>query len=174
MMNKAVFLDKDGTIVDNSQYPYIIPTDKILHSQVIQGLKTIQDKGYKLIIVSNQSWIAKNRLTREETEKIFSNIVQELKKHDIEVLDYFYCPHQKNDNCECRKPKTKMFSDAAIKHNISINDSIMIGDADTDIKAGKSLGMKTILVLTGEGKKFEKTANPDFIIEDLNKIGDVI
>ena len=68
-LHKAVFLDKDGTLVDNSGYPEVIPTDKLLAEEVIDGLRYLQEKGYRLFIVSNQSWISKGRLSQQQVEK---------------------------------------------------------------------------------------------------------
>lgn len=171
-MEKAAFLDKDGTLVDNSQYPDVIPSD-ILLDNVFEGLKNLQNKGYKLIIISNQPWIAKGRITKEEVDRIFFNIIEKMKNEGISILDYFYCPHQSSDNCECKKPKSGMFIEASEKHNLDLSESIIIGDMDADILAGKNLGMKTFLVLTGKGKESIDSL-PDYIIENLNSIKEII
>jgi D-glycero-D-manno-heptose 1,7-bisphosphate phosphatase len=180
-MNKAFFLDKDGTLVDNSNYPKKIPTDKklgldfipsdkLLEDDVIEGLKYIQKKGYKLFIVSNQPWITKGHLDIKEVESIFQNLVEKLRLQGIFIEEYFYCPHQTSDNCECKKPKPKMIFDAAKKYEINLDESYMVGDMDLDILTGQNAGTKTILVLTGCGKEFKNIAKPTYILKNLNEI----
>lgn len=172
-MVKAIFIDKDGVLVDNSGYPDIIPSDKLLENNILKGLKNIQEKGYKKIIVSNQPWISKGILSKQQVDAIFESVLKKLKEKEIIIEDYYYCPHHTADNCECKKPKPKMVLDAAKKHDIDINESFIVGDMDNEILLGKSIGLKTILVLTGNGKEFTHL-NPDYIINDLNEINKII
>lgn len=172
-MNKALFLDKDGTLVDNSGYPEIIPKDILLKNDILEGLKYAQEKEYKLIIISNQPWISEKKLTKKETEEIFLSVINQLNNFGIKIHDYFYCPHQTSDNCDCKKPKPKMIFEAAKKHNINLEKSFMIGDMDTDINTAKNSKIKSILVKTGRGKDFlNQEAN--FIITNLNQIKEII
>lgn len=171
-MRGAFFIDKDGTLVDNSGYPDIIPSDTILE-QVVDGLKYIKNKGYKIIIVSNQPWIAKKRLTIEQVEQTFKSLINKLNEMGVSVDDYFYCPHQTSDNCECKKPKPKLVLEAAEKHNIDLNDSFFIGDMDADILLGKNLGIKTVLVLTGMGRNFQNVG-ADYVLNNINEIQKII
>lgn len=173
-MYKAIFLDKDGTLVDNSGYPEIIPKDKLLEENILDGLRYMQEKEYKIFIFSNQSWIAKNMMSKYEVEQVFQNVVKKLKKQGIVIYNYFYCPHQKSDNCDCRKPKNKLILEAAKKHNLDLTKSYIVGDSDVDILAGKHSNMKTILVLTGRGKEFKDSVQADYVINDLNAIKEVL
>ena len=172
--NKAFFLDKDGTLVELAGYPDIIPSDKLLKDHILTGLKAIQAKGYRLFIVSNQPWIAKGRLTEEETHAIFKNVTAQLAAENIHIHDYTFCPHQSSDNCPCKKPKTPLYEALAKKHSVNIQESYFVGDMDADIQAGKKLGGKTILVRTGLGKDYEHTVTPDFILNDLNEIETIL
>jgi D,D-heptose 1,7-bisphosphate phosphatase len=172
-MEKAIFLDKDGTLVDNWGYPEIIPTDDILEGHILQGLKHAQEKGYKMIIISNQPWIAKGKMTKKEVENVFKNLISKLEKKGIKIDDYFYCPHQSLDNCECKKPKPSMIFQAAKKHNINLSQSFMVGDSDFDIAAGKNARVKTALVLTGNGKNFLNT-EPDYILQNINELKNIL
>jgi len=168
-MKKAIFIDKDGVIVDSSGFPYRIPTDKIL-PEAVAGLKQISDSDYMAIIVSNQSWVSRNRMTHDEVKRVFHNIKAKLKKQDIHIDDFFYCPHLSTHKCGCRKPDPGMIHEAAKKHNIDIKNSIMIGDMTGDIELGKRLGMKTVLVKTGSGgsdKRFD--VKPDHVCENLTE-----
>ncbi|MBI2629472.1 HAD-IIIA family hydrolase [Candidatus Pacearchaeota archaeon] len=171
-MEKAVFIDKDGTIVDNSRYPEEIPKSKLLERDILEGLLHIQKKGYKIIIISNQSWIRKNILSKEEVEEIFRDIVFTLKSKGVVIDDYYYCPHKKEDECNCRKPMAGLFFKAAEKHNIILKNSFMIGDMEEDILAGKSAGMKTILIFNRKGKFFDVI--PDYVINNINEVTKII
>jgi len=173
-MVKAIFLDKDGTLVDNSGYPTIIPTDKLLYHDILVGLSWLQQQGYVLILISNQSWIAKGRLSQTEVQMIFSSVWQQLRQAGILIKDMFYCPHASWDNCSCRKPLPKLILKAVKKHGIDLSKSYMVGDMEDDILAGQRAGVKTILVQTGCGKKYVSTVIPDFIISNLNHIHEVI
>jgi D-glycero-D-manno-heptose 1,7-bisphosphate phosphatase len=168
---KAIFLDKDGTIVDNSMYPEI-PKNDILVEDIINGLTHLQKKGYKLFLVSNQSWIAKGKLTPEEVETIFVGLKNKLSHYGINIEGHIYCPHRSEDLCHCRKPRPGMILELAKKHFIDLNKSYIIGDMDEDILAGKNAGIKTILTLSG--KRTHHESKPDFIIKNLNEIEKIL
>ncbi len=145
-MNKAVFLDKDGTLVDDSCFPKEIPSDKILWDDVEKGLHYLQDQGYLLIIISNQGWIGTKRATYDQIDKHFQSVVKQLKEKGITITAYYFCPHATKDNCHCRKPSPFFVQEAAKKFKIDLTQSYFIGDTDKDIDAGKNAGIKTILV----------------------------
>jgi len=174
MRAKAIFIDKDGTIVDNARYPAVIPTDMIMEDEVIDGLLYLQRKGFKLILISNQPWIAQGKLTQEEVAGVFERMIRKLNAFGVRIDDYYFCPHQSSDSCSCKKPKPKLIYDAARKHAIDLRKSYIIGDMSSDIEAGKHAGIKTILVKTGCGKDFLDSAGPDFIIENINQVSEVI
>lgn len=171
-MNKSFFIDKDGTLVNNSGYPKIIPSDVLLENDVLKGLKHIQEKGYKIIIISNQPWIAKGRATLKEIDEIFVRLKNKLAQKGIKIDDYYYCPHQSSDYCECKKPLPKMILDAAQYHKIDLSQSYTVGDMDDDILAGLAAGTKTILVKTGRGGDFVSVLydKVDKILNNLNEI----
>ncbi len=173
-MNKAFFVDKDGTLVDNSGYPEIIPSDGLLENDVVEGLKYLQKKEYKIILISNQPWIAKGRMSIEEVEQVFQSLILKLSSFGVKIEDYYYCPHQTSDNCNCKKPKPQLIKDAANKHNINLNNSFMIGDMEDDILTGKNAGIKTILVLTGNGRKYKENNNADYTIKNINEVINII
>lgn len=171
--NKAVFLDKDGTLVDSSGYPEIIPSDDLIEERVVEGLIKLKNQGFKLIIVSNQSWISKGRLNEEQTNHIFESLICKLKVFGIEIDDYFYCPHKREDNCDCKKPSTGMVLKAIEKHNIDLSYSYMIGDSDDDILMAKKLNLKSVLVTTGLGNSF-LGIGADYVVEDVNHFAELI
>lgn len=173
-VHKALFLDKDGTLVDNLEYPKIIPTDELMEHNVLQGLLDAQKKGYTLFIVSNQSWISQGRLKKDDVEKTFQSLKNKLREKGVVITDYAYCPHQEKENCECRKPKAGLITGLVDKHNINVQGSFMIGDMDDDISAGMSAGLKTVLVLTGCGSQQVGKCSPDFVIKNVNEVNKII
>ena len=167
-MTKAIFLDKDGTIVDNRMCPPIIPTYDLLES-VVEGLLYLQRLGFRLIIISNQSWVGKGMMSVDAVESVFQKLLMLLLEQGITISGYYYCVHVSSDNCECRKPKPGLIFQAAAAHGIDLSCSYFIGDMEKDVLAGKSAGLKTVLV----GDK-SIGVTPDFIIRDLNQISEVI
>ncbi len=171
MKNKAIFLDRDGTINVNKGYIYRVGDLEII-PKVIEGLKILRENGYKLIIVTNQSKIARGYCTKEDYFKFRGEIHKKLREQGIIITAEYFCPHHPLDNCNCRKPKTGMLERATKDFNLDINECWMIGDKDSDILAGKNSGCRTIHVLTGEEKKPIDYA--DFIAKDLIKAADYI
>ncbi len=175
-MSKAIFLDKDGTLVDNSGYPEIIPADLLLRDEILDGLHYLQEKGYLLIIISNQSWIAKKRLKREEVEQCFGSVCSQLAKEKIKITAYYYCPHQSLDKCSCKKPEIGLLERAKREYSLDFSASYIIGDMEDDILAGKRAGVKTILVKSGSAKKFSSSPSvrADYVIPNINHINEVM
>ena len=140
---KAAFLDRDGVI--NIDYGYVGSIDRFEFKEgIFELLKLLQKKGYKLFIVTNQSGIARGYYSEDDFHNLMKYMIDELKKIDIEITDYKFCPHHPNitGECECRKPKPGMILDLAKQYNIDIKNSIMIGDSLSDIKAAKNAGIK--------------------------------
>ena len=178
-MEKAFFLDKDGTltkyvIYSNPAKAREILEDEIIFDKVVDGLKYIQEKGYKLIIVSNQPWVSKGIVKNKDIDKLFKNLVKNLKKKGIHIDDYYFCPHSDIDNCKCRKPKSGMILDASRKHNIDLNQSYIVGDGYKDILAGEKAGLKTVFVLTGGANKLIKDIESDYTLDSINSLKEII
>lgn len=158
-MNKAVFLDRDGVInVDRPEYVY-----ESFHYQLIEGvaesLKKLKKAGYKLIVITNQSGIAKKLYQHEHVKKIH-DLVQEDCSYLID--DFYYAPwHPSVSESLTRKPGKLLFERAMAKYNIDPELSWMIGDRERDLTPAKKLGMKTILL----GEK--PTESADFAVESL-------
>ncbi|MHA1344155.1 MAG: D-glycero-beta-D-manno-heptose 1,7-bisphosphate 7-phosphatase [Promethearchaeota archaeon] len=169
--NKAVFLDRDGVI--NVEVNYLSdPKDLKLIEGTIEALKILKKKGYLLIIVTNQSAIARGYFDERTLKKIHSKLKEILKKNHIEIDEIYYCPHHPDftGECDCRKPKPGMIFKARDEFNIDLQQSYMVGDTLKDIEAGKNAGCKTVLVLTGYGieeKNKIKKIKPDFIFKNL-------
>jgi D-glycero-D-manno-heptose 1,7-bisphosphate phosphatase len=168
-LRRAVFLDRDGTLIED--VGYLDSPDKIKPIQeAIKAVKFFNKAKYKTIIVSNQSGVARGYFS-EDTAKLINSRVIKLFSEQGAIIDaVYYCPHHPrygNQNyrkdCECRKPKPGMILKAVKEHNIDLSKSIMIGDKYTDIRTGKNLHMLSILVLTGYGKQEYQKMKTDSI-----------
>jgi len=141
MDKKAAFLDRDGVINVDKGYVYKIE-DFEFKEGIFELLKLLQEKGFELFVVTNQSGIGRGYYTLKDFEKLTEFMLNELKKRGIEIKEVAFCPHHPDENCECRKPKPAMILNLAKKYNINLKNSIMIGDKLSDIKAGKNAGIR--------------------------------
>jgi histidinol-phosphate phosphatase family protein len=164
--NRAVFLDRDGTLAPDVNYCYR-PADFNLFADVPQAVKTLNDTGLKVIVITNQSGIARGYFTDETLAKIHNKMLNELKKNGAYIDAIYYCPHHPDDKCECRKPGTALFQKAAADLAVDLTQSFVIGDRDIDIKAGKAIGSKTIVVSTGPTKGSTAAFIPDYVADNL-------
>jgi histidinol-phosphate phosphatase family protein len=147
-MNKAVFLDRDGVINQKAQeHDYIKSQDEF---QLIEGaakaIHLLNEQGYKVIVVTNQRGIARGLMTEQDLITIHEKMNNELQKHGASINGIYYCPHDIDVHCHCRKPKTGMLEQAAVDFNINKEASYMVGDSQSDIEAGVNFGIKAILV----------------------------
>jgi D,D-heptose 1,7-bisphosphate phosphatase len=171
--NKATFLDRDGVI--NKEVGYLSdPNDFEFLEGSIEALKILKQKGYLLIIITNQAGIARGFLTEKTLTSIHSKMIERLKLNNIQLDDIYYCPHHPEFTglCDCRKPNPGMILKAQIKHNIDLTNSYMVGDTLNDIQTGKAAKCKTVLVLTGYGTEEQKklgTIVPDMIFKNLKE-----
>ena len=163
-MKKAVFIDRDGVLVEDTGYVHKIEDFKLIKN-AIEGLKLL--KKYKLFIITNQSGIARGVYKVEDFLKFNNHLIKELKRHNIKIEKTYYCPHKPEDNCNCRKPKTKFLEDAEKEFDIDLKKSFVIGDRKSDFEMGKNAGCKTIHVLTGFGIKAKNDVKPDYFAKDL-------
>ena len=180
-MKKAIFLDRDGTI--NVEKDYIYKSEDLVFEEgSIEALKTFKNLGYILIVVSNQSGIARGYFTEEDLNIFNNNMNEILKKNGVEITEFYCCPHHSDGIgeykkvCECRKPNNKMIEDAIKKYNINREKSYMIGDKTSDIGAGLKSNLKTVLVKTGYGlKDMEKVdKNETLIYENLKDFSEIL
>ena len=152
-MNRAVFLDRDGVINRKLENDYVKSWNEFQFLPgVIEAIKAINERGYLVIVVTNQRGIAKGLMTEKDLEEIHRRILKELKKHvedpvrgSAHIDDIFYCPHDISDNCNCRKPKPGMLIQAQKKWDIDFAQSYIIGDSNSDIEAGQRVGCRGIL-----------------------------
>jgi D-glycero-D-manno-heptose 1,7-bisphosphate phosphatase len=154
-MHKAIFLDKDGTLIPD--IPYNVDPEKItLSSNAVAGLQTLQNDGYKFIIISNQSGVARGYFAEDKLLAVASKIEELFTLNNLNLEGFYYCPHHPHGtipgysiDCNCRKPAAGMLLRAAADHGISLENSWMIGDILNDIEAGNRAGCKTVLINNG-------------------------
>jgi D-glycero-D-manno-heptose 1,7-bisphosphate phosphatase len=144
---KAIFLDRDGVINrERGDWTYLLEDFKILDG-VIEALKEFQKKNYLLIVISNQSGIAKGIYTKEQPDYLHLHLERHLNNHGITLTEFYYCPHHPDvSKCLCRKPDSLLLEKAIARFNIDASLSYFIGDAERDVAAGKKTGVKTIKV----------------------------
>lgn len=155
---KVAFLDRDGVINREVNYLHRIK-DFEYAPNFIEGIKLLKELKFEIIVVTNQAGIAKGYYTENQYSELTSWYLDDLKKQGIEILDVFHCPHHVDavvdkykKACDCRKPATGMFQRAISKYPIDIENSILVGDKDSDIGFGKNSGIKDkhlFLVSTG-------------------------
>ena len=147
-MNKTVFLDRDGVINRKLENDYVKSWDEFVFLPgVFEAIKAIKEKGYLVIVVTNQRGITRGFMTEKDLQEIHQKMQKELEKHGAQVDDIFYCPHNISDNCNCRKPEPGMLIEAQKKWNIDFAQSYIIGDSESDIEAGKRVGVQGILTM---------------------------
>jgi D,D-heptose 1,7-bisphosphate phosphatase len=175
---KAIFLDRDGVINDDTEF-IKSPKEMKLLPGVSSAIEQINKSEYLAIVATNQSVIARNLCTEEGLHAIHSKMETDLGKDRAYLDKIYYCPHHPDKgfpeenaifkvDCDCRKPKPGMLLQAAEKYNIELSESYMIGDHERDIQAGKAAGAITVGVGTGKG--FKKTATKsDYFFPDLKE-----
>lgn len=169
--NRAIFLDRDGVI--NKEVGYLSNPDNFKFlSGSIEALNILRKKDFLLIVITNQAGIARGYYSEEILNKIHDKMIQILQTNKIALDDIFYCPHHPEFTgaCDCRKPNPGMIIRAKEKHNIDLTNSYMVGDTLKDIETGVIAGCRTVLVLTGYGRKEQKNISiikPDMIFENL-------
>ena len=169
---RAVFLDRDGVInaaIVRNGKPY--PPDSVKELKILPGvdlaLKKLHSAGYLLIVITNQPDVSKGKQKIEVVEEMNHRLQTKLKLDDIMV-----CYHDDIDNCECRKPKPGMLLQAAVKFNINLAGSYMVGDRWKDVLAGKSAGCRTFFIDRGYTETQEVAA--DFNVSSLLEAAEII
>ena len=161
MGNKAVFLDRDGTMAPDVNYCRR-PEDFELFPDVPGAIRELNENGFKIVVVTNQSGIARGFFTEETLALIHRKMKDELAASGAGIDAIYYCPHHPDEHCKCRKPGTELFEKAAKDLNIDFSSSYVIGDSEKDINAGKALGCKTILINTSPVTDEELADPPDY------------
>jgi len=174
---RAIFLDKDGTLVDDVPYN-VDPARVVLASGVVEGLRLLQRQGYALIVVSNQAGIARGLFDEEALHGLERHLSRLLRSHGIRIDGFYWCPHCPQGTvaryatlCTCRKPMPGMLLRAAREHGIDCSRSWMIGDILNDVEAGRRAGCRTVLIDNGNETEWDWSAlrSPDLMVKDFHR-----
>jgi D,D-heptose 1,7-bisphosphate phosphatase len=164
--NRALFLDRDGTIIENKHY-LSDPNGVELIPGVVEALREAHSAGFKLVILSNQSGVARSMFSLDSVEKVNSRMLELLRAQDVNIDMVLYCPHHPHGSapeytmdCNCRKPAPGMAEQAATALGIDLRKSYVIGDSQVDLDLGVVLGASSFLVRTGYGPKTELKMKP--------------
>ncbi|MEI6214489.1 MAG: D-glycero-beta-D-manno-heptose 1,7-bisphosphate 7-phosphatase [Desulfuromonadales bacterium] len=172
-MKRAVFLDRDGTINVEKDYLYRSIDCEFIPGS-IDAIRRFNNAGFLVVVVTNQSGVARGFYTEEDVETLHSYMAAELSRHRAHVDAWLYCPHHPSGRgsyslpCTCRKPLPGMLLEAARRFDIDLAASFMIGDKLADIDAGRAAGCKTLLVRTGYGTENETDCDP--IVQVFNDL----
>jgi D-glycero-D-manno-heptose 1,7-bisphosphate phosphatase len=148
---RAIFLDRDGTVTYGiPKYERVDSVDKVeLLPNTIEGLRLLSTLDFLKFFVTNQAGLAEELISWDEFNAINNEVLRKIEPSGVEITETYVCPHGEGSTCECRKPKPKLLQDAAVKYDIDLANSWMIGDRLTDVQTGINAGTKTILVQTG-------------------------
>ena len=179
MGQRAVFLDRDGTL--NEEVGYVNHLERfVLLPQVGQAIRLLNEHGIKAVVITNQSGVARGYFPESLIHQVHQKMQDLLKKEGARLDGIYYCPHHPDigippyrQKCRCRKPATGLVEDAVKELDIDCSRSYVIGDRDVDIEFAPQIGAKGILVLTGYGKgEWEDLSDqwkvrPDHVATDL-------
>jgi len=170
-MKPALFLDRDGVIIENRSNYVRAWSDVSIYPQAIEALIKVKPTGDKTIIITNQSAVGRGLISPEIAQEINLRLIEEIQSAGGRIDGLFMCPHAPHDNCACRKPQPGLILEAADSLSLDLSRSILVGDALSDIMAGQSAGVgKNVLVRTGRGDAQSTIALadqiPPFLIYD--------
>jgi D-glycero-D-manno-heptose 1,7-bisphosphate phosphatase len=154
-MKRAVFLDRDGVINRKAaEGEYITRWEDFQFLPgAVEAIALLAQAGWKVIVITNQRCVAKGLLTIPELEKIHQNMLYELARAGAKVDAIYYCPHEEQPPCTCRKPLPGMLFTAAQERQLDLTSSWMVGDSEKDVEAGRRAGCRTVLITSTPGRK---------------------
>ncbi len=173
---KAIFLDKDGTLIENVPYSVDPAAVKLLPG-VAQGLRELSGAGYQLFVVTNQSGVARGYFPESALAGIAARL-RDLLAHEagVPLTGFYYCPHHPQGivrayavDCMCRKPRPGLLQQAAAEHGLDLGECWMIGDILDDVAAGRAAGCRTVLVANGNETEWILTPErrPHLVVPNL-------
>ena len=170
---KVIFLDRDGVINKEIGYLHKIEDFEFIDG-VFEACQYFQEIGYKLIVITNQSGIARGYYQEEDFHTLNQWMLTRFDDQNVDILNVFFCPHGPESNCKCRKPQPGMLLEARDKFDIDMKNSWMIGDKESDVCAANAAGISnTILVKSGHTIN-EKNTKAKFILESIEDTFEII
>lgn len=176
MTRRFVLLDRDGTI--NEEVGYVLRPDELrLIPGAAEALQELRALGLGLVVVTNQSPIGRGTMSLAELDRIHERLRALLGEHGVTIDAIEICPHRPDEGCACRKPGTQMVERAAASLGFDPARSWLVGDHGSDMRLGKAVGARTILVRTGHGaEELDRGAgaHADHVVADLREAAGVI
>lgn len=154
----AVFLDRDGTLIEDPGY-LADPAGVVLLPGVVEALDALTRLGFLRIVVTNQSGIGQGRFTEADFDAVQREVERQLGAHGVTLDATYHCPHRREDGCACRKPGTALHREAAARFDIDLAASWCVGDRPGDLLPARALGGRAVLVRTGEGAHHAREAD---------------
>ena len=173
MTIKTIFLDRDGVINKDTNYLSKIEEFEFING-IFQACQYLSSIDYEIIVVTNQSGIARGYYNEEDFQNITQWMLSQFEINGVNILDVFHCPHLSDSNCNCRKPKPGRLIKAKNKYDINMEKSWMIGDSERDIQAANLAGInQTILVRSGQ-KINESKSNARYFLDSIYQAHQII
>lgn len=179
---KTVFLDKDGTLIQD--VPYNVDPDKIILCEgAVEGVQNLAAAGYQLFIITNQSGVARGYFPETALVTVEKHLRQLLAAIGVSIAGFYYCPHHPQGivkefaiDCDCRKPRTGLLKKAAKENQIDLFQSWLVGDILNDVEAGNLAGCRTILINNGNETEWQLSQQrlPNHIVRNLAQAARVI
>lgn len=152
---KLIILDRDGVINEDSKDYIKSAAEWSSIPGSLQAIAKLSHNGYRVVVVTNQAGLAKNKLTITSLNEIHRKFLDHLSQFGGHIDAFFFCPHDVKSNCDCRKPKTGLFDDISGRLRLTLKNVPIVGDKLSDMEAAVSVGATPILVRTGYGKETE-------------------
>jgi len=186
-LRPVVFLDRDGTVIEDADY---LDGENPAGVRVLPGvpgaLRRLRAAGRELVVISNQSGVARGLFTELDARRVNAEVDARLRAEGVDVLDWLYCPHLDDPAatveayrtaCACRKPRPGMMEEAARRHGLDLAGCVVVGDKTIDVLAAKAVGGRGVLVLTGKGRDIVAKGRPPeaaAVVEGLKEAADWI
>lgn len=170
MIAKYVLLDRDGVINRRILNGYVTSWAQFeFLPQALAALRLLTEAGYRLVVVSNQACVSKGLMSLEKLTALTTRFVKEVEKNGGRIYGVYYCPHQNQDGCDCRKPKPGLLMQAQREHDFTFAETLLVGDSEADLIAAHRVGCSAILVAAeAEVDTQQWPHRPEAVVADLH------
>jgi D-glycero-D-manno-heptose 1,7-bisphosphate phosphatase len=166
---KALFLDRDGVMNVEKEYLHTIEAFEFIDG-LFDTLRKAQELGYLLIVITNQSGIGRGYYSEADFKRLNTWMCEQLGNEGISIAQVYYCPHTPDAKCNCRKPLPGMLQQASQAFGIDFADSVLIGDKESDITAGKTAGVGRCILARSGHKIDESRTQADAVIDSVKEL----
>ncbi len=171
--SRVVILDRDGTIVIDRGY-LDDPAGLEFLPGAAEGLRYLYERGFRLVVITNQSGIGRGRFSVERLQQIHDQFSEMVRSAGARIEAIYFCPHRPDDGCDCRKPGSALLLQAASELGFDAGDSVVIGDKPSDIEFGRRVNATTMFVRDSRADGAEHAQDADFIVDDLMQAAHII